>query len=104
MREIPNSTHRLDSLLKPFLDRPLPQVDPIERAILRIGVYELVFRADIPWKVVVSEAVESAKVFGAEQSHRYVNGILDKVARNLPGRVPVGHAEMRGNGSNPMGL
>ena len=66
-----------------FLDRSIIQLDPIELAILRIGCYELIFCSDIPFKVVINEAVELAKQFGAEQSHRYVNGILDKLAHNL---------------------
>ena len=73
----------LDEQLAPFLDRPLDQVDPVERAALRIGVYELRFRPDVPYRVAINEAVELAKLFGAEQGHRFVNGVLDKVARVL---------------------
>lgn len=71
----------LDTALLPWLDRPTAQVDPVARAILRIAVYELRYRFDVPWRVAINEAVKLAKIFGAEQSHRYVNGILDKVAR-----------------------
>ena len=81
LRSIPAKVDELDHTLTPNLDRPLAQVDPIERAILRIGVFELVFRQEVPWRVVINEAVELAKVFGAEQSHKYINGVLDKVAR-----------------------
>ena len=82
-REVPRCIARLEDQLTPVIDRPLRQVDPVERAILWIGVYELVFRSDVPWRVVVNESVELAKSFGAEQSYKYVNGILDKVARTI---------------------
>lgn len=71
----------IDAALEPFLDRPLAQVDPVERAILRIGGYELLRRPDIAYRVIINEAVELAKLFGAEQGHRFVNGVLDKLAR-----------------------
>lgn len=71
----------LDAGLAPFLDREIEQVDPIERATLRLGAYELKHRADVPYRVVLNEAVELAKRFGAEHGHTYVNGVLDKLAR-----------------------
>ena len=71
----------LDAHLHPILDRPVDQLDAVERAILRMGAFELTHRDDIPWRVVINECVELAREFGAEQSHRYVNGILDKLAR-----------------------
>jgi N utilization substance protein B len=77
------SVEDLDARLSPILDRTVAQLDPVERAILRIGVYELEHRADVPWRVIINEGVELAHVFGAEQSHRYVNGILDKLARRI---------------------
>lgn len=76
-------THRdeLDAGLAPCLDREIARVDPIERAVLRLAAYELRFRADVPYRVVLNEAVEVAKRFGSEQGHTYVNGVLDKLAR-----------------------
>jgi N utilization substance protein B len=71
----------LDAHLQPILDRPVGQLDPVERAILRMGAFELTHRDDIPWRVVIDECVQLAREFGAEQSHKYVNGILDKLAR-----------------------
>ena len=71
----------LDDHLQPILDRPVAQLDGVERAILRMGAFELTHRQDIPWRVVINECVELAREFGAEQSHKYVNGILDKLAR-----------------------
>ena len=80
---IPGEVGLLDVMFSPFLDRNVSQLDPIELAILRIGSYELKNCSDIPFRVVINEAVELAKVFGAEQSHKYVNGILDKLAHAL---------------------
>jgi N utilization substance protein B len=71
----------LDQLLAPWLDRPVEQLDPVERAIVRIGAFELAHRPDVPWRVVLDEAVELAKIFGAAESYRYVNGVLDHLAR-----------------------
>lgn len=73
----------LDGHIAPLLDRPLDEVDPVERAVLRLGTYELLARPEIPYRVVLNEAVELAKLYGAEQGHRYVNGVLDKLARLL---------------------
>lgn len=79
--QIPARVEQIDAVLSPFLDRPMPQVDPVECAILRIGGYELMQHPDIAYRIVINEAVELAKVFGADQGHRFVNGVLDKVAR-----------------------
>ena len=73
----------LESLFEPALDRTLDDLDPIERNLLRLGTFELRDRIDVPYKVVISEAVALAKKFGATDSHRYINGVLDKVAREL---------------------
>ncbi len=81
--EIPSHLHELDDHLTPYLDRELEEVDPVERAILRIGAYELAFHPEIPYKVILNEAVELAKTFGAEHGHKYVNAVLDQVARKL---------------------
>ena len=73
----------LEALFSPVLDRGLGELDPIERNLLRLGTFELRDRIDVPYKVVISEAVALAKKFGATDSHRYINGVLDKVARDL---------------------
>ena len=73
----------LESLFEPALDRTLDELDPIERNLLRLGTFELRDRIDVPYKVVISEAVALVKKFGATDSHRYINGVLDKVAREL---------------------
>jgi N utilization substance protein B len=70
----------LDAKLRPFLDREVEQVDPIERAVLRLAAYELLHRVDVPYRVVINEAIEVAKRFGSDFGHTYVNGVLDKAA------------------------
>lgn len=73
----------VDAIMAEFLDRTSEELTPIERAILRLSVYELKYELDVPYKVVINEAIEVAKTFGAEDSHKYINGILDKVAPAL---------------------
>ncbi|WGE58294.1 transcription antitermination factor NusB [Actinobacillus equuli] len=73
----------IDSELRPFLDRAEDEVDPIERTILRLSAYELKYELDVPYKVVINEGIEVAKVFGSDDSHKYINGILDKLAPAL---------------------
>ena len=67
----------LDQALAPFLDRGVEEVDAIERAVLRLAAYELLHRPDVPYRVVLNEAIEIAKRFGSEHGHTYVNGVLD---------------------------
>mgnify|MGYP003313122807 FL=1 len=71
-------TAELDRVLEKCLDRDLVSVDPIERTVLRIGTYELRFCPEIPIRVVLNEASELARVFGAEEGYRFVNGVLDR--------------------------
>ena len=73
----------LDAALAGHLDRTVEEVDPIERAALRIAAWELRERVDVPYRVVINEAVEATKRFGAEHGHTYVNGVLDKAAASL---------------------
>lgn len=68
----------IDRALTPFLDRPVDQVDPIERGVLRLAAYELLHRIDVPYRVVLNEAIETTKRFGADHGHTYVNGVLDR--------------------------
>lgn len=70
----------LDAALAPFLDRTIEEVDPIERAMLRIAAYELQHRIDVPYRVVIDEALKTVKRFGSEHGHTYVNGVLDRAA------------------------
>ena len=75
----------LDAALAGFLDRTVNEVDLIERAALRIAAYELLHRPDVPYRVVINEAIDSTKRFGSEHGHTYVNGVLDKAAAILRG-------------------
>jgi N utilization substance protein B len=69
--------------LTPALDRPIEQVDLMEKIVLMMGMYEMMYCLDTPWRVVLDEAVELAKKFGSEQGHTYVNAVLDKAAAGL---------------------
>ena len=79
---IPNHLQELDQTLAPYVSRPIKEVDPVELAILRLATYELLYCLDVPYRVVINEAVELAKTFGGEAGHKFVNGIIDKVAAN----------------------
>jgi transcription antitermination protein NusB len=79
------STHKMSLIdhMSTFLSRTFVEVDPVEQSILLLGVYELEQRKDVPYRVVINEAVECAKIFGAEEGHKFINGILDSVALKL---------------------
>ena len=81
LRGIVAGQEGLDAELLPFLDRPIGQVDLMERVVLRIGAYELLNRPELPFRVVLDECVDLAHRFGSEQGHTYVNAVLDKAAR-----------------------
>jgi transcription antitermination protein NusB len=70
----------LDEALAGYVDRGLAQIDPIERGVLRLAAYELRHRIDVPYRVVINEAIETTKRFGADHGHTYINGVLDKAA------------------------
>ncbi|AWS49338.1 MULTISPECIES: transcription antitermination factor NusB [Providencia] len=71
---------KLDQQMAPYLSRQLEELGQVEKAILRVSMFELSFREDVPYKVAINEGIELAKVFGAEDSHKFVNGVLDKAA------------------------
>jgi len=83
LHEVPACVDELEEILSPLLDRSIDELDPIERTLLRMGIFELAKRIDVPYKVVISEAVALAKKFGATDGHKYINGVLDKAARQL---------------------
>jgi len=83
LSKAPNNIDIIDKNISNYTDRPIEQLDPVERAILRIATYELLYRPDIPYRVTINEAVQLTKKFGAEQGHAYVNGVLDKAAHTL---------------------
>lgn len=80
---VPAGVVLIDEHLTARVERAMDSVDPVERTILRIACYEMIYRPDVPYKVVIDEAVTLAKKFGAEQSHIFVNGVLDRLASRL---------------------
>lgn len=83
LHNIPGQVENLDKLIEPFVDRNMEDVNPVELAILRLGAYELKTRLDVPYRVVINEGVDLTKKFGADQGHKFVNGVLDKLAHTL---------------------
>ena len=73
----------IEAGLAPALDRPLHEVSPIERAILQIGMFELLHRPETPLRVIINEAIELAKTFGGTDGHKFVNGVLDRLAQSI---------------------
>jgi N utilization substance protein B len=81
--EVIARNEQITTALTPFIDRPLEQLDPVESAILMIGMYELQQRLDIPYRVVINEGVDLCKRFGATDAHKYINAVLDRAAREI---------------------
>jgi N utilization substance protein B len=80
---VPRQKSEIDGAFEPLLDRPIAEIDPVELSILRLSTYELKNRLDVPYRVVINEGIELAKVFGATDGHKFVNGVLDKLAPRL---------------------
>lgn len=76
-----SDTSYFDGIISPYLDRPITALDAVERGVLWVGTYELMNHIDIPYRVIINESVEMAKRFGAEGGHKFINGILDKIAQ-----------------------
>ncbi|MCZ6643701.1 MAG: transcription antitermination factor NusB [Gammaproteobacteria bacterium] len=83
LRGVLQGSDALDECFQPHLDRKLKELDKVELALLRLGTFELKERLEVPFRVVIDEYVELAKTFGAEDSHKYINGILDKLSNEL---------------------
>ena len=83
LHKVTENVQHIDVLLSGHLDRKVESIDPVERALLRMACYELMERLDVPHRVVINESIDLAKKFGAEQSYRFVNGVLDKLAPQL---------------------
>lgn len=83
LRHIPKQVADLDKHMRPILDRPINDLNPVELAVLRIGMYELINHLEIPYRVVIDEALRLAKTFGTVEGFKYVNAVLDKMARKL---------------------
>ncbi|MCF6236680.1 MAG: transcription antitermination factor NusB [Gammaproteobacteria bacterium] len=73
----------LDEKIAPTLDRPIKEVNPVECSIIRMSTYELMYRPELPYRVIINEGVELAKVFGADKGHKFINGVLDKLAHQI---------------------
>lgn len=83
LRVIIAQVQQLDGYYQPYCDRNLSEIDPIELSILRLATYELAERLDIPYRVIINEALELAKTFASTDGHKYINGVLDKTAKKL---------------------
>ena len=83
IREIPRLAVDIDAHLANYIDRDIALVDPIERAVLRLAAYELLHHPEVPYRVVLNEAIELSRTFGSENSYRFVNGILDKMGSEI---------------------
>ena len=83
LRGVIKDAGQLDETIRPYLGRLPEELDPIEKAILRLATFELSKQIEVPYKVVINEAIELAKSFGAEESHKFVNGALDKAVKTL---------------------
>ena len=78
---VPREKTLLDEKVAPLLDRRMDEMTPVELAIVRLGAFEMLRRIDVPYKVVINEAIELAKTFGATDGHKFINGVLDKLAQ-----------------------
>lgn len=83
LRGVGEHLESLDAAISPHVDRPLDEIDQVEKAILRMAVFELSEVKDVPYKVVINEAIELAKSFAADDSHKFINGVLDKAVKLL---------------------
>ncbi len=91
LHQVPARLDEVEAAFSAYLDRPVQEMDPVERAVLRMATYELMARVDVPYRVVINESVNLTKKFGAEQAYKYINGVLDKAARSLrSGEYPAG--------------
>ena|SRR3990167_2009847 len=78
---IPKHQHEIDQAMQPYLARKIQEIDPVELAVLRLAIYELIKRPDVPYRVIINEALELTKKFGSIEGYKFVNGILDRVAK-----------------------
>ena len=83
MSNIPLESAELEKSIVVYTGTEFSSLDPIERAILRLGAYELKNKLDVPTKVVINEMIELAKIFGSDNSYKFINGVMDKLAKNL---------------------
>ncbi len=88
-----HSVDKLDEILSPCLDRPIIEVDPIEKSILRLAAYELLECPDVPYRAVINEAIELAKTFGSDESFAYINAVLDKLGKQVRALEQTGNTQ-----------
>jgi N utilization substance protein B len=81
LRGVTSSVSELDLAISPHVDRPIDDIDHVEKAILRVAIFELSDCQDVPYRVVIKEAIELAKLFAADDSHKFINGVLDKAVK-----------------------
>lgn len=85
LQQIPRKILEIDQHIEKALDRPFHDLNPVELAVLRLAVYEMLYRQDVPYKVIINEALQITKTFGAQEGFKYVNGVLDTLAKQLRG-------------------
>lgn len=78
---VPKYKHEIDQQIEPCLGRSLHEIDPVELAVLRLAVYELINRLDVPYRVIINEALELTKKFGSAEGYKFINGVLDRIAK-----------------------
>jgi N utilization substance protein B len=81
LRGVTSNIKEIDESISPHVDRPLDDIDQVEKAILRVAIFELKSCTEVPYRVVINEAIELAKAFAADDSHKFVNGVLDKTVK-----------------------
>ena len=81
LRGVTTNLVEIDNAISPYVDRPLEDIDHVEKAILRVAVFELKDCTEVPYRVVINEAIELAKSFAADDSHKFINGVLDKAVK-----------------------
>jgi N utilization substance protein B len=81
LRGVTSNINDIDDTISPHVDRPLDDIDQVEKAILRVAIFELKSCTEVPYRVVINEAIELAKAFAADDSHKFVNGVLDKTVK-----------------------
>jgi N utilization substance protein B len=81
LRGVTSNINDIDDTISPHVDRPLDDIDQVEKAILRVAIFELKDCTEVPYRVVINEAIELAKAFAADDSHKFVNGVLDKAVK-----------------------
>lgn len=78
---IPTNLDTIDNAIKPFINRSMSEIDPVELAVIRLATYELIKRPDVPYRVIINEALQLTKKFGSVEGYKFVNGVLDRIAK-----------------------